>query len=283
MSMLIRCGVVVTLVSFVMFGCAGPGKPEAGHCGKAKKVAPCEKAKKVAPCEKAKKIAPCDKAKKAAAREPRPTEAEKGMPFGIVWRVDKAPVVDGVIKQDEWGKPLAGQLADNASGKAVAWATTVWLTYDKDNLYLAFRLDEPEMDELICMVTERDGDVWQDDGMEIFLDPTNTKNEDVYYHIMVNAAGVVADRQGAPNSMGLDWVWDAEGIKAKTTRGADYWTIEMAIPLADMEAKGDQAGKHWAANFCRTRHGNLMESAWSSTGPYSFHAPEKLGHLGFSK
>ena len=141
MSMLIRCGVVVTLVSFVMFGCAGPGKPEAG------------------PCDKAKKVAPCEKAKKAAAPEPRPTEAEKGMPFGVVWRVDKAPVVDGVIKQDEWGKPLAGQLADNASGKAVAWATTVWLAYDKDNLYLAFRLDEPEMDELICMVTERDGDL----------------------------------------------------------------------------------------------------------------------------
>jgi hypothetical protein len=288
MSGLIRWAIGFTAACTLVVGC-GQAEPEVKTSkdkkGEAAKPCKMEAGKEAAkPSEKkpaemetatpAKAVQP----KPAAAPMPEPTEAEKGKPFAVVAMMSKPVVLDGQIEA-AWGEPIPGPFVDTLDGKPVDWQTKVWLLYDKTNFYIAARMAEPDMSELVCLVEDRDGDVWQDDAMEIFIDPTNTLKEDLYYHIMVNAAGVVADRQGAPDSMGADWAWDAEGIKAKAFKGKDYWSFEMAVPLAAMEVKEVAPGQRWAVNFCRTRHGNLMESAWANTGPETFHRPETFGHV----
>ncbi|MFQ6048621.1 MAG: carbohydrate-binding family 9-like protein [Phycisphaerae bacterium] len=256
-----RLGVALGICALVVAGCAAPEQPAVQPVG---------------PVEPA-KVAPAPE----AAAMPTPAADEKDRPFAVVRRVSQPPVIDGELGDAAWGEPIAGKFVDTVTGKPVDWPTTVWLVYDKDNLYVAAKMHEPDMGQLVCYVTDRDGDVWQDDALEIFLDPTNTHKEEVYYHIMVNAAGTLADRQGSPDSAGLDYAWDAQGMRAKAHRGKDYWAVELAIPLAALGVKQDPQGRHWAANFCRTRYGNEMESAWSNPGPETFHAPEAFGHIAF--
>jgi hypothetical protein len=261
------CAVGAAMVGLLIAGCAGPeqaAKPEAGAAAK----------------PGAEVSEPAPKPTPAAAPMLQPAPDERDRPFAVVSPVTEGLVIDGVI-EDAWGQPAIDTFVDTAAGKPVDWKTRVWLRYDADNLYIAAKMDEPDMSELVCMVTDRDGDVWQDDALEIFLDPTNTHKDDVYYHLMVNAAGTLADRQGKPDAGGLDYAWDAKGAKVKASKGKDYWAIEMALPLADLGVKGSVAGQHWAANFCRTRHGNIMEAAWSNTGPETFHAPTAFGHIAF--
>jgi len=288
MSGLIRWAIGFTAACTLVVGC-GQAEPkmEAGKHDKAKAAKPdkmeAEKEtakpseKKPAEMETA-KPAEAEQPKTVAAPTPQPTEAEKGKAFAVMPMMSKPVVLDGQIEA-AWGEPIPGPFVDTLDGKPVDWQTKVWLLYDKTNLYIAARMAEPDMSELVCLVEDRDGDVWQDDALEIFVDPTNTLKEDVYYHIMVNAAAVVADRQGAPDSMGADWAWDAEGIKVKAFKGKDFWSVEMAVPLAALGVKQVVSGQHWAVNFCRTRHGNLMESAWSNTGPETFHNPQLFGHV----
>lgn len=222
--------------------------------------------------------APAESSKAVAA--PTAAEDEKAFPFAVVGPVAVAPTIDGVI-ESAWGKPIGGAFVDTVTGQAVDWPTEVWLAYDETTLYVAMKLVEPDMDDVVAYEEDRDGDVWEDDAMEIFLDPTNTHSEDVYYHIMVNALGTIADRQGANDSIGADYAWDAEGIEAVAKKGEGFWAVELTIPLKSMGVKDCLAGAHWAANFCRTRFGNDMEAVWSQTGPETFHAPEQFGHIAF--
>ena len=180
MSGLIRWAIGFAAACTLVVGC-GQAEPkmEAAKQDKAKATKPCEK--KPAEMETA-KPAEAEQPKPAAAPMPQPTEAEKGKPFAIMAMMSKPVVLDGQI-EDAWGEPIPGLFVDTLDGKPVDWQTKVWLLYDKTNFYIAARMAEPDMSELVCLVEDRDGDVWQDDALEIFVDPTNTLKAVSYTHL----------------------------------------------------------------------------------------------------
>lgn len=62
--------------------------------------------------------------------------------------VEAAPVIDGKLDDACWSNlPPAGPFVDKNS-KAVTQQTTLRFGYDKQNLYIAARLEEPEMDKV---------------------------------------------------------------------------------------------------------------------------------------
>ena len=77
-----------------------------------------------------------------------------------------------------------------------------------------------------------DPDVWQDDGLELQIDPTGARRE--FVHIMVNSSGSWADlkhRKTGDGGWSADAKWDS-GAKVAVRRLADRWICEIAIPSA---------------------------------------------------
>ena len=77
-----------------------------------------------------------------------------------------------------------------------------------------------------------DQDVWQDDGLELQIDPTGARRE--FVHIMVNSMGSWADLKHLKTADGgwsADAKWDS-GAKVEVRRLSDRWNCEISIPSA---------------------------------------------------
>jgi hypothetical protein len=209
---------------------------------------------------------------------------EKGKPFAVVHKARKAPTLDGKIDPEVWGaKPTLTGFFDEDTAKPVPKnvQTQVWLLYDTDKLYVAAKMLEPQMSELMADVTEHDGNVWNDDDLEVFLDPGKKKDPATYYQLVVNAVGTVTDQQGAPDVSG-DIAWDCKDCAIKTAKGADFWVVEMAIPFKALGVTKPVAGTRWGANFCHDRKAGAAEkSSWANIGP-DWHQVDQFGTIVFA-
>ncbi|KPJ52035.1 MAG: hypothetical protein AMS16_06920 [Planctomycetes bacterium DG_58] len=183
-----------------------------------------------------------------------------------------APVIDGDLSDAIWKTcEVPGDWTDVGLSQPVKTKPRVCVTCDDVNLYVAFFNPEKDMKSIVADATERDGEVWTDDSNEVFIDPTG-KRED-YYQIIVNTKGVIRDAKTQ------DVDWDSKAA-AKVKMMDDGWSVEMAIPLADLGIQGSAKGQTWAFNFCRNRRttGEAENQAWADTGE-SFHNPEAFKDL----
>ena len=182
------------------------------------------------------------------------------------------PVIDG--KLDEWTQPpVATEFVDGGEFYLVPAAvqSRAWVAYDDENLYIAYRNGEPDPSKIQTHVTDRDGQTWTDDAVEVVIDPKRELM--AYYQIVINAKGVVFDHD--TGEIG----WDSN-CKTATSVGKDYWAIEMAIPFSALGGK-PKPGTEWGFNVCRDRcaEGGMCAS-WSFA--YSrFLNTSYFGHLRF--
>ena len=82
--------------------------------------------------------------------------------------------------------------------------------------------------------TERDSDLWLDDGMELHIHGADGKSR----QFIISAGGAVFDAIDGKKE------WNS-GIRATVFRGKDFWSLEAEIPLKDL----GYAGKPLKANF----------------------------------
>ena len=200
------------------------------------------------------------------------------LPVARVPVVLVAPKIDGVL-DDAYA--AATQLTLSAiTGEKVKLngPTTVHVVSTKDALYIYARCDTPHPDDLLTDIAEHDGSVWNDDCIELFIDPTNQRN--TYAHIQVNAIGTTSDAKGAAPDFDKSWEPKIK-VSAKVDRKAKAWIVEMAIPLADMVDDVSKINRVWAANFNRMAYllDGTEDTAWSPTGSKQSHVPEKFGLL----
>jgi hypothetical protein len=185
------------------------------------------------------------------------------------------PKLDGLLDDPCWAE--AGRIDDFVpfGGRVSANLKTVVLACaDRDALYFGFDCDEPQADQIIAKATERDGPVWSDDSVEIFLD--TRMDGQTYYQIILNAKGVFFDQDtGAP---GLpDEAWNGP-IQVAAKIGKDRWTAEVKIELAGLRL-AESAGRMWRANFCRTSL-RSTRNLWSWVDVKGgFHEPKKFGQF----
>ena len=67
-------------------------------------------------------------------------------------------------------------------GETTQLGNTVHTMLDKDYFYVSFDMDEPEMDKVVASQRKHDDlSMWEDNGVEIFLDPEGGRKN--YYHI----------------------------------------------------------------------------------------------------
>ncbi len=192
------------------------------------------------------------------------------------------PFVKGPLDEAAWAlaEPLPFRFIVGG-GNTPTQRTEVRLAADARFLHVAFRCWEDDLDGLVALAEERDGGVWSDDCVEVFLDARGEpKDPRTYLHFIANSLGVLYDARGR------DEGWDSTA-RVAVRKGEGCWTAEFTIPLAELAGDLKSAPLIWAANFARTRQGRQTakgvafheETAWSPTGGRSVHVPAKFGRI----
>ena len=188
------------------------------------------------------------------------------------------PRIDGVIGETEWGEPIAAGdwLSYNPlHGDSVPQHTTVWISYDADALYFAFRCDDPEPGGIKTSITRRDN-IWQDDWIGLSLDALGTGQ--LSYHMMVNPNGVQADminNAAGREDSAPDWLWDSAGRLTATG-----YVVEIRLPLQSIRFKGG-ANTSMGILFWRRVSRLGVSVAWPALAPGVW-VFERHAALGFS-
>jgi hypothetical protein len=194
-------------------------------------------------------------------------------------RLTTPPVIDGALDDEAWtGAPLpiGKWLSYNPlHGESVPQETTVWIGYDSDALYFAFRCDDPDPSGIKTSITRRDN-IWSDDWVGFSLDALG--NGQVSYHLMVNPSGIQLDMINTPSGSedtSPDWVWQSAGRRTPTG-----YAVEMRLPLQTIRFKGG-ADVQMGILFWRRVSRTGVSVAWPALEPGKW-VFQKHARLGFS-
>ena len=144
-------------------------------------------------------------------------------------RATTAPAIDGVLDDGVWGAaPIAEPFItyNPTRGDILPQRTDVWVAFDDENLYFAFRCYDSEPEHIRSTITQRDN-IFADDWVGISLDALG--NRQTSYDLFVNPNGIQGDILNSSVSgedIAPDFVWESAG---RVT--ADGYEVEMRIPL----------------------------------------------------
>lgn len=162
--------------------------------------------------------------------------------------------IDGVLDEATWA--LAPRVSPmrliHDPSRVPARPTEAALAWDDANLYVAFACVDPEP---WGTFTARDDRLWEQEVVEVFLDPDGDGRR--YAEIEVSPGGVVVDLliaapgAGGPNARR----WDAAGLQSAVRADDHGWTVEIAIPWSSLAAAGiaaaPTAGDQWRVGLYR--------------------------------
>jgi len=143
-------------------------------------------------------------------------------------RVSSPPLIDGNLDEEIW-KNSAGisgfRTFSPDYDKEMPFNTIVWLAYDEENLYFAFRCYDNEPDKIKVSVNSRDR-IREDDWVCINLDSFN--DQQTLYCIYANPNGIQMDTRFAAGKedLGMDLVFYSAG-----KIDDQGYTVEIKLPL----------------------------------------------------
>lgn len=114
-------------------------------------------------------------------------------------------------------------------GEAAAEQTNVWIAYDDEAIYFAFRCHDSQPENIRTTISRRDS-VFGDDWVGLSLD--SSRAGQLAYHLFVNPNGIQMDalQSGSTGEdFAPDWVWQSAGHV-----GADGWSAEIRVPLENI-------------------------------------------------
>ena len=159
------------------------------------------------------------------------------------------------------------------------------ILYDDTGLYIGFECFEDHAEGPRAEVRKRDGNVFGDDSVEVFLDANFDRLS--YAQLAVNAVGSVWDTAFPRAKDGhklrvREW---ASGARAVGSRGKGRWFLEMAVPFKNLGGP-PKPGAKWGANLCRNwvhkkLAGKTEHSAVRVFGNKGFHAVDLYPTLHF--
>jgi hypothetical protein len=245
----------------------------------------------------------------------------EAMPFApsryVCYRTSSAIAMDGKLEETAWqAAPWTDSFID-IEGDArprPRFRTRAKMLWDDTYFYVAFDLEEPD---LWGTMTERDAIVYNDNDIEVFIDPDGDTHN--YYELEVNPLGTIFDlmlvqpyRDGGPPII----AWDIAGLRTgidrrgSLNRPGDHdegWSVEIAFPWRILREaapgkRPPKAGEQWRVNFSRVewqadaKDGSYFKRfdpatgkpipadnwVWSAQGAIDLHMPERWGYVQFS-
>ena len=148
-----------------------------------------------------------------------------------------APISDFIQMEPDTGAPATER-------------TDVWLAFDNDNVYVAFRNWDSQMDRLVATEMRRDStNSWQgNDIVSLIFDTFYDRRNALAFTI--NPLGGRSDGQLVnERQYSFDWnpVWNV-----KTGRFDGGWTVEMAVPFKSIRY-GAGRSQLWGFNAMRVK------------------------------
>lgn len=210
--------------------------------------------------------------------------AEAALPFVLASRAATAPQLDGVADDACWQQSLTLSPFLLSGGTDTATEQTqARLAYDASHLYLFLECNESALDPVLqkraafkAEQTAHDSNVFSDDVIELFLQPTPEPG--TYYHLAINSRGAVYDARCQGEGQ-ADKSWDS-GAVVKSRVGDRSWTLEIALPRERFAAGEFSTKECWRINLCREEKPSGEYSCWSPTGG-PFHTPSRFGLVAF--
>ncbi|WP_149275687.1 carbohydrate-binding family 9-like protein [Pareuzebyella sediminis] len=187
------------------------------------------------------------------------------------YRTSHKPKIDGKLDEEEWQlAPQSSNFRDLISGGETIHDTRAAVLWDDDYLYVGYWIEEPNLQ---ASITERDGLIYQNNDVELFI-----AGKDAYYEFEINAYGTIyevffiweeAYKKGGYDALkgfgpeepgrrefngvgykthprGLRigfWKWDLEGLQSAVFTDGTInddtdrdrgWTVELALPWSSL-------------------------------------------------
>ena len=197
----------------------------------------------------------------------------------------KAPVVDGKISPDEYaGSFEQFGVLQLRSGQMSSRQAKFFAALDNQYLYLACQSELPDQGSGVKLKNrykKRDSFIPKDDNIEFLIFPPDA---DALYHFIINPANVSYDVKypvvngGVSPAVRKDW---NPAFTAKSSMEGKYWTLEVKIPLKDLNAKPTRAPAKWLFQFARSWKNPVQQSAFNKASVFA--DPEQMNPVVFSE
>lgn len=174
-------------------------------------------------------------------------------------RVDKRPVLDGIVNDAVWEKAFSVKdfvQREPNNGKPVSEKTEFLVCYDSNNLYFGIRCwDDPK--KITAKEMARDVSLGNDDRIQIILDTYLDKRNGYWFQI--GPRGSIGDAIVSENGAVLNKEWD--GLWDGKAHITDWgWEAELEIPFKTMGF--DKNSKRWGIKFIRNIVNKLEQAYW---------------------
>ena len=151
--------------------------------------------------------------------------------------------------------------------------TSFRVVHDDANLYLGIVLDEPLVPKLAKTSPDaRDSrTAFRHECIELFIDPRHDHAE--YYQFAASLTETIYDARA------MDPTWNSR-LRVATRLGKTSWTMELALPMAELGVTRLRPGMVIGFNVCRDREIG-PERQWSHWAVVDggFHDPVRFAHL----
>ena len=185
----------------------------------------------------------------SAGQLPTVTRQDGAPPIIRATRVE-ALTIDGRLDEELYRlvQPVTDFVQSEPNeGEPATEKTEVWIAFDRENFYVAFRNWESRPDRVAAKDMRRDGSIWQgDDIVSFWMDTFHDRRNGVQFTL--NSIGGRSDGQTSERQYRGDWnaIWEFA-----TGRFEGGWTVEAAIPFKSLRYRqGDD--QTWGFNAFRT-------------------------------
>lgn len=201
---------------------------------------------------------------------------------------------DGRLDEPGWEKAARLSFSNSMSGAPARFKTELYLMYDAQHLYAAFRAEDQDITE---RYKERDDPIYEHESVELFLMPhQRAPATGPYVELQASPGGVIFDaaftgpRQNMDKSFnGGQQVGTAIEGSLNDPREDTRWVSEWAIPWSSLRgvSSAPKPGEEWRMNAFRIekyREGGRTRgeyTAWSPPKVGDFHRVERFGRLIF--
>jgi Carbohydrate-binding family 9 len=185
------------------------------------------------------------------------------------------------LLHEVWAQCVMLRLADNASGSVPKWGSEVRIGWDGESIHGIFTCQDPDP---WATKTKRDDSLWEEEVVEIFLDPFGDGLS--YFEIEINPLNTVCDLFVRRVRSGLrkDFSWHCLALKTATGILPYGWTVGFRIPFESLGDCHPSRSPVWRGNFARIdrpKEEPRELSAWSPTLTATFHVPQRFGIIRF--
>jgi hypothetical protein len=171
------------------------------------------------------------------------------------------PAIDGNLDDAAWQGAATDIPFIRPDGRAAKQATTVFLAYDKTNLYVAARFDEPTPMDIQAVDEDNQARIRSGDHFLVHIVPDWRDAGSPQHQLFINSKGVMVTSMRPKTE-------DGPKVTAIAAVGDRSWTMETAIPLKHLDfSEQDPWGQTWGFIFMRLRRvSDAREmSAWTRT------------------